>query len=154
MNEKFVSPGLPDRAAPRRGFSWPSASTEDDPDAVDADVSNAFACVRGQRNLASVIELRFLDPNEPDRAFEYSLRRETQWDKAGGVIVIEFVDGVRAAIRGIGLYDLKERILRRMVAWVQEQGDDPVAMKAAEQDARARGTPFVWVTAIEVKTPA
>src|SRR5262245_9007266 len=114
MSEKFVPPGLPDRTVPRRGFSWPSATTEDDPDPGAVDGSKAFAFVRGQRNMASVIELRFLDPNEPDRAFEYSLRKETQWDKAGGVIVIEFVDGIRAAIRGIGLYDLKERILRRM----------------------------------------
>lgn len=138
--------------APDPGRHVPLSPTAEEP-CDEEHPSRAYACVRGQRDSAAVLELRFLHPNTPDQALEYSLRRRTLWDKAGGAIVLEFVDGLRATIRGIGLSELKERLLRRVVTWVQEQGTDRVRMAEAERTARARGDQLVWVTAIEVIGP-
>lgn len=112
--------------------------------------SRAFACLRGLKDKSETLELRFLAADTADVTLEYSLRRRMVWDKRSGTLTVEFVDGVKVVIAGTGLAEMKERLQLRKVTWVQEQGADAVAEKAAEQAARAAGQPHVWVRAVEL----
>ena len=137
--------------APRAAQSGGSGGAAAEAEGEEPHGSRAFACLRGHKDKAENVELRLLDPALPDQSLEYSLRRRQLWEKKKGSITIEFVTGVKAHIRGVGLADLRERLRLRRVTWVQEQGDDPVAMKEAELAARERREPFVWVTRIEIE---
>lgn len=110
----------------------------------------AYAARRGMKDRAEDIEFRLLARDRPDLAAEYHLRRHTLWHKADGSIELVFVDGLRVRIRGLHLFELKERIRLRRVTWVQEQGSDPLRMKAAQQQL---GAQFVWVEKIEITMP-
>ncbi len=56
--------------------------------------------------------------------------------------------GVTVVIRGLNLWELKERIRQHRVTWVQEQGDDPLAVRRAREQAKAEGREFVLVQEI------
>ena len=75
-----------------------------------------------------------------------------QWRKADGEIVLHYLTlGVTVFIRGLNLWELKERIRQHLVTWVQEQGDDPLTVRRLKEEAKAEGRDFVLVQQIRLE---
>jgi hypothetical protein len=111
--------------------------------------SRAFGGIWSRRDRAHTLEFRFLDPACPDETLDYNFLPRVQWRKAEGEIVLLYdALGVTVVIRGLNLWELKERIRQHLVTWVQEQGDDPLMVRRGREEAKADGRDFVLVQEI------
>ena len=111
--------------------------------------SKAFGGLWNRTDRAHTLELRFLDSERPDETLDYNFLPRVQWRKAAGEIVLLYEAlGVKVIIRGLNLWELKERIRQHRVTWVQEQGDDPLMLRRAREEAKAEGREFVLVQEI------
>jgi hypothetical protein len=105
-----------------------------------------------RRDRAHTIELRFLDPQKPDESFDYNYLPRVSWHKGKGEISLLYdALGVTVVIRGLNLSGLKERLRQHLVTWVQELRNDPIAIKQAQEQARAEGIEFVFVQEIRIE---
>jgi hypothetical protein len=122
----------------------------------DTHPSKAYGGLWSRRDHAHTIEFRLLDPNRSDESFDYNYLPRVSWHKGKGEIALLYDTlGVSVVIRGLNLAELKERLRQHLVTWVQEQGNDPVKIKLAQEQARAEGREFVFVQeiCIEKHTP-
>jgi hypothetical protein len=126
----------------------PAAEPEDEA-AEESDPSKAYGGVWNRRDRAHTLEFRFRDPHRPDETLDYNFLPRVQWRKAEGEIVLVYdALGVTVVICGLNLWELKERIRQHLVTWVQEQGDDEVAVQRAKEMAKEEGREFVLVQEI------
>ena len=118
----------------------PPAAQQADPPAAGGDGTDEFRCyaaLRGPRQVAFMLELRFADGNGD--AFDYGMLGRARFDPSAG-LVLQFGTGL-VTITGKNLRPLFEAVLTHRVAWVAE-ADDPAAA--------ARDPDACVVTAIEV----
>jgi hypothetical protein len=117
----------------------------------DVHPSKAYGGLWNRRDRAHMVEFRPLDPEKPAEAFDYNHLPRVRWHKGRGEIVLLYETlGVKVVIRGLNLADLKERLEQHMVTWVQEQATDPVAVRLAQDEARAEGRDLVLVQEIGI----
>jgi hypothetical protein len=129
----------------------PEAVGETEP-GEDVHPSKAFGGLWSSRDRAHTVEFRFLDPNKPDESLDYNYLPRVSWHKGKGEIALLFdMLGVVVRIRGLNLLELKERLRQHLVTWVQEQGNDPVAIRLAREEAKAQGREFVYVQGISIE---
>lgn len=134
--ERFPLGGTAEmQAAAARGRGRPAEAPGRD---EEEEPGSAYATVRN-RDRAEMVEFRLLPARagqHPDRAeadaFDYAWLPRLQWrpgaDRAAAEIVLPSSLGVTITIRGRNLEDLKEKLRRKMVTWVQEQGDNPLVL--------------------------
>ena len=129
----------------------PEAAQEIEP-GEDVHPSQAYGGLWSRRDRAHTVEFRLLDPGKPDESFDYNYLPRISWHKGEGEIALLFDTlGVTVYIRGLNLLELKERLRQHLVTWVQEQGDDPVAMKLAKEEAKTAGRELVLVQEIRIE---
>jgi hypothetical protein len=131
----------------------PDEPLPDDGRSEDVDASRAYGGVwgRGERSAQSM-EFRFLDPERADETLDYAWLPRIQWCKGQGLIVLHYEAlGIKVSIRGVNLRELKERICRHLVSWVQEQGDDPLFIREVKEQPRAEGREAVIIHEIRLE---
>lgn len=118
----------------------------------EAHPSKAYGGLWSRRDRAHTVEFRLLDPHKSDESFDYNYLPRVSWYKGRGEIALLYDTlGVTVFIRGLNLAELKERLRQHLVTWVQEQGNDTVAIKQAQEEARAGGRDFVFVQEIRIE---
>lgn len=118
----------------------------------DVHPSKAYGGLWSRHERAHTVEFRMLDPAKADESFDYNYLPRVSWHKGKGEIALLYdVLGVTVLIRGINLSELKERLRQHLVTWVQEQGNDPIAVKLAKEEARAAGRECVFVQEIRIE---
>jgi hypothetical protein len=144
----LARPAPPVRAAEPRAEPESSAEPEAEKE-DDVDASKAYGGLWSRRDRAHTAEFRFLDTAKPDESLDYNFLSRVQWRKDAGEIVLLYEGlGVKVVIRGLNLAELKERLRQHMVTWVQEQGNDPLVVRQAKEEARAEGRGLVLVEKI------
>jgi hypothetical protein len=129
----------------------PEAVGEAEP-GEDTHPSKAYGGLWSLRGRAHTVEFRLRDPHKPDESFDYNYLPRVSWHKSRGEIALLYDTlGVTVFIRGLNLAELKERLRQHLVTWVQEQGNDPVAIKQAQEEARIEGRDFVFVQDIRIE---
>ena len=127
----------------------PAQDQEPDDKQEDEHPSKAFGGLWNSRDRTHTLEFRFRDPARADETLDYNFLPRVQWRKADGEIVLLYdALGVTVIIRGLNLWELKERIRQHLVTWVQEQGDDPLLVRRGREEAKAEGRDFVLVQEI------
>ena len=129
----------------------PEAVVEAEP-GEDTHPSKSFGGLWSRQDRAHMVEFRLLDPHQPDESFDYNYLPRVSWHKGRGEIALLYdALEVTVLIRGLNLGELKERLRQHRVSWVQEQGNDPVAIRLAQEQARAEGREFVFVQEIRIE---
>ena len=127
------------------------AEPEDDGQ-EERDACRAYGGLLNRRDRAQTLEFRFLDAEAPDETLDYNFLARMQWRKGEGEIVLLYDGlGVKVVIRGLNLFELKERIRQHMVTWVQEQGSDELTVRRAREEAKMEGRELVLVEQIRVE---
>jgi hypothetical protein len=137
------------RAFPSPASQPPAEIQPDNDQEEESHASRAYGGLRSRRDRAHTLELRFLNSQRPDETLDYNHLPRVQWRKSTGEIVLLYnALGVTVVIRGLNLWELKERIRQHLVTWVQEQGDDPLVMHRGMEEAKREGRDFVLVQEI------
>jgi hypothetical protein len=102
----------------------------------DTHPSQAYGGVWSRRDKVPKVEFRFLDPQRFAESLDYGWLNRVRWHQGRGLIELVYADGPKVTIRGINLWDLKEKLRQHLVTWVQEQGADTLLLK--EESLRAR----------------
>jgi hypothetical protein len=149
--EGLARPQPPVRPVELREGVESSAEPEDEAK-EDVDPSRAYGGVWSRRDRAHTAEFRFCDEGRADEALDYGYLSRVQWHKDRGDIVLLYGGlGVTVVIRGLNLWDLKERLRQHLVTWVQEQGDNPMLTRQLKEEARAEGRDLVLVQEIRIE---
>jgi hypothetical protein len=126
----------------------PSVEPEEEA-AEDVHPSRAYGGVWSRRDRAHTAEFRFCDDGRADESLDYGFLSRVQWHKDRGEIVLLYGGlGVTVVIRGLNLWDLKERLRQHLVTWVQEQNNNPMLARQLREDAQAEGRDTVLVQEI------
>ncbi|MCI0658625.1 MAG: hypothetical protein L0170_16350 [Acidobacteria bacterium] len=127
---------------------------EEDKPEEDTDPSKTFGGLWSRADRPHKIEFRFLDPQRDDESFDYAWLPRIKWGKGRGEIKLLFeAIGVTVTIRGVNLWDLKEKLRRHLVTWVQELGDDPVMIQEEKLRAQEEGRKPIIIYEIRIEEP-
>lgn len=97
-----------------------------EPEPGTADDLGAFGCLRGVREAARMLELRFRNGNIT--AFNYSMLDRVDFDPSDGITLTFGRDKVRIAGRNLNAelrpnVSLVQGLIRHRVMWVREDGE-------------------------------